>query len=82
MRGSAPCSREHNGSAGHEAQRAQSIERPRGRGEEGRDHRACPHRHQILTASITNESADDLSLAPGKTAYAVIKASSVMVAVD
>jgi molybdopterin-binding protein len=37
---------------------------------------------QILTASITNESADELGLAPGKTAYAVIKASSVMVAVD
>ena len=37
---------------------------------------------QIITASITNESADELSLAPGKPAYAVIKASSVMVAVD
>jgi len=37
---------------------------------------------QILTAAITNESADELGLAPGKTAYAVIKASSVMVAVD
>ena len=37
---------------------------------------------QILTASITNESADELGLAPGKTACAVIKASSVMVAVD
>jgi len=37
---------------------------------------------QIVTASITNESADELGLAPGKPAYAVIKASSVMVAVD
>jgi molybdopterin-binding protein len=37
---------------------------------------------QIVTASITNESADELGLAPGKTAYAVVKASSVMVAVD
>ena len=37
---------------------------------------------QIVTASITNESANELGLAPGKPAYAVIKASSVMVAVD
>ena len=37
---------------------------------------------QIVTAAITNESADELGLAAGKTAYAVIKASSVMVAVD
>lgn len=37
---------------------------------------------QIVTASITNESVDELGLAPGKPAYAVIKASNVMVAVD
>jgi len=37
---------------------------------------------QIITASITNESADDLRLEKGKTAYAIIKASSVMVGVD
>jgi molybdopterin-binding protein len=37
---------------------------------------------QILTASITNESADELKLESGKTAYAVIKATSVMVGVD
>jgi molybdopterin-binding protein len=37
---------------------------------------------QTLTAAITNESADELGLAAGKAAYAVIKASSVMVAVD
>ena len=36
----------------------------------------------VVTASITNESADGLGLANGKTAYAVIKASNVMVAVD
>ncbi len=36
----------------------------------------------IVTASITNESADELGLAAGKTAYAVIKASNVMVAVE
>jgi molybdopterin-binding protein len=36
----------------------------------------------IVAASITNESADELGLAAGKSAYAVIKASSVMVAVD
>ncbi|HKF11395.1 MAG TPA: TOBE domain-containing protein [Pseudolabrys sp.] len=37
---------------------------------------------QIVTASITNESADEMKLATGETAYAIIKASSVMVAVD
>jgi molybdopterin-binding protein len=36
----------------------------------------------IVTASITNESADELKLAKGKTAFAVIKASSVMVGVE
>ena len=35
-----------------------------------------------VTASITNESVDDLKLATGQTVYAVIKASDVMVAVD
>jgi molybdopterin-binding protein len=36
----------------------------------------------IITASITNEAVDDLRLAKGKQAYAVIKASDVMVATD
>jgi molybdopterin-binding protein len=36
----------------------------------------------IVTASITNEAVDELKLASGQTAYAVIKASDVMVAVD
>jgi molybdopterin-binding protein len=35
-----------------------------------------------VTASITNESVDDLKLAKGKNAYAVIKSSDVMVAID
>jgi molybdopterin-binding protein len=34
----------------------------------------------IVTASITNEAVDDLGLAPGDEAIAVIKASDVMVA--
>lgn len=36
----------------------------------------------IVTASITNAAVDDLGLAPGRKAYAVIKASDVMVGVD
>ena len=35
-----------------------------------------------VMASITNEAADELKLAVGKEAYAVIKASDVMVGVD
>ena len=36
----------------------------------------------IITASITNEAADELQLKSGDTAYAVIKASDVIVARD
>ena len=35
-----------------------------------------------IVSIITKESADNLGLAVGKTAYAVIKASSVMIALD
>lgn len=34
----------------------------------------------VITSSITNEAVDDLGLATGDEAYAVIKASDVMVA--
>jgi molybdopterin-binding protein len=37
---------------------------------------------QVVTAAITNESVDELKLAAGQTAYAVIKASDVMVGLD
>lgn len=36
----------------------------------------------MVTASITNTSLDELSLEVGKEAYAVIKASDVMVGID
>jgi molybdopterin-binding protein len=36
----------------------------------------------VLTASITNEAVDELRLANGDAAYAVIKASDVMVGKD
>jgi molybdopterin-binding protein len=36
----------------------------------------------VVTSSITNEAAEELKLAAGQTAYAVIKASDVMVGVD
>ena len=35
-----------------------------------------------VVSVITKESAENLGLAVGKSAYAVIKASSVMIAVD
>ena len=35
-----------------------------------------------LVSIITKESAERLGLAPGKEAYAVVKASNIMVAVD
>ena len=36
----------------------------------------------VVTASITNEAVDELALKEGDAAYAVIKASDVMVAKD
>jgi len=36
----------------------------------------------IVVSIITKESAENLGLAVGKEAYAIIKASNVMVAVD
>ena len=35
-----------------------------------------------IVSIITKESAENLKLAPGKDAYAVIKASNVMIAID
>ena len=36
----------------------------------------------IVTSSITNEAVDELGLRAGLQAYAVVKASDVMIAVD
>jgi molybdopterin-binding protein len=36
----------------------------------------------VITASITNEAVDELGLKNGQDAYAVIKASDVMIGVD
>lgn len=36
----------------------------------------------IVTSSITNDAVAELNLAKGQQAYAIIKASDVMVAVD
>jgi molybdopterin-binding protein len=36
----------------------------------------------IITAAITNEAVDELGLREGQDAYAVVKASDVMVALD
>ena len=37
---------------------------------------------QVITSSITNEAVDSLGLKVGGEAYAVVKASDVMIAVD
>jgi molybdopterin-binding protein len=36
----------------------------------------------IVTSAITNAAVEELGLAVGQTAYAVVKASDVMIAVD
>jgi molybdopterin-binding protein len=36
----------------------------------------------VVTSSITNASVEDLKLSAGKEAYAIIKASDVMVGTD
>ena len=36
----------------------------------------------VMTASITNEAIDELGLKEGDAAYAIVKASDVMVAKD
>ena len=37
---------------------------------------------QIVTSAITNEAVDELGLKVGQTAYAIVKASDVMVGLD
>ena len=37
---------------------------------------------QVVTSSITNAAVDELGLTVGAQAYAIVKASDVMVAVD
>lgn len=37
---------------------------------------------QVITSTITNEAVDELDLSVGKDAYAVIKASDVMIGMD
>ena len=36
----------------------------------------------VVTASVTNEAVDELGLKAGDAAYAIVKASDVMIGVD
>ena len=36
----------------------------------------------VVTASISNEAVDEMKLKAGDTAYAIVKASDVMVGID
>jgi molybdopterin-binding protein len=36
----------------------------------------------IVTASITNESVDEMKLVTGQSAYAVVKSSDAMIGID
>jgi len=66
----------------HEAQRPQSDQRPR---REGRKGTTTAHVQidigggVLITSSITNQAVDDLAIEVGDEAYAVIKASDVMI---
>ncbi|KAB2678121.1 hypothetical protein F9K78_21000 [Brucella pseudintermedia] len=48
----------------------------------GVDHVRIDVGGNVITASITNEAVEQLGLAKGQTAIAVIKASDVLVAVE
>ncbi|MGE3868707.1 MAG: molybdopterin-binding protein [Pseudorhodoplanes sp.] len=37
---------------------------------------------QVVTAAITNEAVDELKLSAGQAAYAIVKASDVMIGID
>jgi hypothetical protein len=67
-----------------EDQCSQSIEGQNRRSEEGYDNGACEDRRRRADRHRRDhdESVDELKLAAGQAAYAVVKASDVMVAID
>lgn len=68
----------------YENQCTQSPQGHHHRGDQGRNtaHVRLDVGGSEVTASITNEAVDELELVAGKTAYAIVKASDVMVAID
>jgi len=68
-----------------EAQCSQRVEGESGSGDKGRTTahvRIEIAAGTVVTGSITNEAVDELQLKAGHAAYAVVKASDVMVARD
>jgi molybdopterin-binding protein len=73
------------GGEAHENQRTQQASR-----NDRRRHQGATTAHvridlgggAVVTASITNEAVDELKLKKGEKAYAVIKATDVMVGLD
>ncbi|GAN90901.1 hypothetical protein Gbfr_021_228 [Gluconobacter frateurii M-2] len=72
----------HQQGQAHAIQRTQSAQKPDRKGCNNVSHHTRRQWHDHETSAITNEAADELELAVGKEAYAVIKASSVMIGVD
>ena len=64
-------------------QRPQQFEGKDRRSHKGTDDRPCPHRHwRLYRHRLDHQRSGGIKTRGGQSAYAVIKASDVMVAID